>query len=534
MTKVKGITLHPFLFGAYPVLSLLAHNINDVLIEDALRSLVVSLVGVAVLLVVFRLLLRDWHRASLVTTLLVILFFSYGHLYSFLRYETILGNTFGRHRYLVLLWLIFSCVGTWLIWKKVRKPEKWSEALNVIVAIALAFPLYQIAVFEVRLASARANRDELTITSGDQELAGGEILPDIYYIILDEYARQDALKTYYLYDNSDFIQSLEDMGFYVAHRSQSNYASTEPSLGSSLNLDYLWALGDDFVAGNKDRSELHQMVKDNKVRRILSDLGYMEITFETGHYHTEFVDADLYLTPPQDSSSELHSLWRLNKFETMLLHTTAGRLITDSANVLGFLVPELNYPFKEHRERILFTLEKLEQLPSLQGPKFVFAHVICPHGPMVFGPNGEFVDQSAPFTLSSGLEALASDERMLRYRDQVAFISNRIEHILNMILINSETEPIIILQGDTGGSLGAPIPIKARMAILNAYYLPYGGSQLLYDSISPVNTFRVVLNYYFGGEYELLKDEAYYSPIDDIYNFQFIPNEVFAPEDNNH
>jgi len=297
-----------------------------------------------------------------------------------------------------------------------------------------------------------------------------------------------------------------------------------------MNLDYLWALGDDFVAGNKDRSELHQMVKDNKVRRILSDLGYMEITFETGHYHTEFVDADLYLTPPQDSSSELHSLWRLNKFETMLLHTTAGRLITDSANIIGFLVPEINYPYKEHRQRILFTLEKLEQLPSMQGPKFVFAHIICPHGPMVFGPNGEFVDQSGPFTLASGLDALMGHEAMLGYRDQVAFISTRIERILNMILMNSETEPIIILQGDTGGSLGSPIPIKARMAILNAYYLPYGGSQLLYDSISPVNTFRVIFNYYFGGEYELLEDEAYFSPIDDIYNFQFIPNEEFEAE----
>jgi hypothetical protein len=68
------------------------------------------------------------------------------------------------------------------------------------------------------------------------------------------------------------------------------------------------------------------------------------------------------------------------------------------------------------------------------------------------------------------------------------------------------------------------------VAILNAYYLPYGGSELLYDSISPVNTFRLIFNYYFDGDYELLEDKAYYSPIDDIYNFQFIPNEVFELE----
>jgi hypothetical protein len=298
-----------------------------------------------------------------------------------------------------------------------------------------------------------------------------------------------------------------------------------------MNLDYLWALGDDFVAGNKDRSELHQLVKDNLVRQILSNLGYMEITFQTGHYHTEFVDADLYMSPSYDYLSDLDPFLRLNGFETMLIQTTAGRLLIDSTKVFpGFLLPVIEYPYKEHRQRILFTLEKLEQIPPLQGPKFVFAHIICPHGPMVFGPNGEFVDHSTPFTLASGLDALEGHEVMLGYRDQVAFISSRIEHILKMILTNSETEPIIILQGDTGGSLGSPIPIKARMAILNAYYLPYGGSELLYDSISPVNTFRLIFNYYFGGDYELLEDEAYFSPIDDIYNFQFIPNEVFETE----
>ncbi len=214
ITKGKRITLYPFLFGAYPVLTLLAYNINEVLIEDALRSLVISMAGVAILLVVFRLLLRNWHRASLQTTLSVLLFFSYGHVYQFLRYETILGSTFSRHRYLVLLWLAIFCVGIWLIWKKIRTPEKWSEALNVIAAITLALPIYQIVHFEARMASAKANRDDLAITTLDQELSRGELLPDIYYIILDEYARQDALKSFYLYDNSEFIKSLEDLGFY--------------------------------------------------------------------------------------------------------------------------------------------------------------------------------------------------------------------------------------------------------------------------------------------------------------------------------
>jgi len=49
------------------------------------------------------------------------------------------------------------------------------------------------------------------------------------------------------------------------------------------------------------------------------------------------------------------------------------------------------------------------------------------------------------------------------------------------------------------------------MEILNAYYLPERGKAALYESISPINTFRVILNLYFGAHLELLSDESYYS-----------------------
>jgi hypothetical protein len=48
------------------------------------------------------------------------------------------------------------------------------------------------------------------------------------------------------------------------------------------------------------------------------------------------------------------------------------------------------------------------------------------------------------------------------------------------------------------------------MRILNAYYLPDAGGGELYESISPVNSFRVLFNTYFGGKLELLADTAYF------------------------
>ncbi len=52
-----------------------------------------------------------------------------------------------------------------------------------------------------------------------------------------------------------------------------------------------------------------------------------------------------------------------------------------------------------------------------------------------------------------------------------------------------------------------------RMKNLNAYYFPDGGSPQVYDSVSPVNTFRIIFNRYFGADLPLLPDRHYYSNI---------------------
>ena len=40
--------------------------------------------------------------------------------------------------------------------------------------------------------------------------------PDVYYVILDGYARADALATHYGYDNEPFLDALRERGFVVA------------------------------------------------------------------------------------------------------------------------------------------------------------------------------------------------------------------------------------------------------------------------------------------------------------------------------
>ena len=41
------------------------------------------------------------------------------------------------------------------------------------------------------------------------------IEPDIYYIVLDSYGGADVLKDSYSYDNSEFVNDLQELGFII-------------------------------------------------------------------------------------------------------------------------------------------------------------------------------------------------------------------------------------------------------------------------------------------------------------------------------
>ena len=84
------------------------------------------------------------------------------------------------------------------------------------------------------------------------------------------------------------------------------------------------------------------------------------------------------------------------------------------------------------------------------------------------------------------------------------------------------------MQGDTGGGLSIDWkePTKEmifeRMANLNVVYFPDGNYEDLYEDITPVNTFRIIFNKYFNGDYELHVDKNFWSNGDRPYDYSNI------------
>jgi hypothetical protein len=524
MSKLRNTPFYPLLLGIYPVLALLAYNVVEIEAVDALRPLLITLTGTALLLLFTRWLFKNWARASLVTAFVVTMFFIYGHVYRLLKQVQVMGVLIGRHRYLIALWVLLLLAGAWAILKRVRKPESATGPLNAISLLLLALPLFQITQHQYNLFKAGDSLNPDRVQACALSHPEGQIPPDVYYIIPDAYARADVLEGMFHYDNSAFLGQLESMGFQVADKSLSNYSQTVLSLSSALNMSYLEDLGEGVNQGEKDRTWLIPALKHGVVRRELECLGYTVVAFNTNFHWTTWRDADVFMTSTPGSLSGLQALGEISAFEAMLVRSSAGLILVDGIRVMPDLFEApVKIPYAKHRERVLHVIDNLDQLSGIPGPKFVFAHFVAPHPPYIFDAKGEPVEPSGDFTFLDDTDEENLGWKLRAYGDQVSYINKRLLGIFENILAESQVKPIIILQADHGPPYSSSLE---RLSILNAYFLPDAEQGVIYESITPVNSFRVVFDLYFHGEYGLLEDRAYYSSYNDPYVFQ-----VFNPQD---
>ena len=191
------------------------------------------------------------------------------------------------------------------------------------------------------------------------------------------------------------------------------------------------------------------------------------------------------------------------------------------------------YPFDALRKIILYQFDSIPEVVRLDGPKFVFMHIISPHPPYLFGPHGEPLETSGKFTLAEGMNEAIPTGGIL-YRDQAIYITSLVEEALETIVKESDVPPVIILQADHGPEVGlnlnSPYSEEAwqRTAILNAYLVPEKCADDLYPTITPVNSFRLVNRCLFGQDIEMLDDLIFFSfwPRINAYEFVDITGEV--------
>jgi hypothetical protein len=443
-------------------------------------------------------LLGDRRKASALICVLLVLFFSYGPIHDLIGHDTVweIGN--GEHWPLLLTWALLAALGAAWVIRTGRDVERVTKFLTAVGGTLVVINLGLLSVHITQTWRVSASLPSRQPLAGSQSMSTRSgPLPDVYYIIVDRYPDTATLQQVFRYDNHEFLDFLTAKGFYVARQSRSNYLKTAWSLASSLNMDYINYLTRELGAQRTEWTHIYPLLEDYRVWHFLKDRGYRFVhigsDFDPTRYNGNADENVNAFSPPR-------AYWEL-------LNLTPLAGVGEEADI-GVLDRE-----RMRWERTRFEFEALGQMPQVKGPKFVFVHLIVPHPPYVFERDGSFLQP----------EVAADRSREENFRNQVIATNEQLKVAIESILNTSKVPPIILLQGDEG-----PFPVRyeqnqsgfewqnatrgelrEKTGILNAYHLPGVAKDQLYPSISPVNSFRLVFNLYFGTRFALLPDEVY-------------------------
>lgn len=483
----KYFIIHPFLFAVYPIIYLYSHNVNDVSLKEIIIPSLFSLSFTLILWILLNIVLRQRLRSAFLTTFLLCSFFLYGHFFEYLEQKDIFVPAY-RHRQLIPLVLLIIGYSYYFL-RRVINFKTMTQILNVVGIILILINIPNVIAYKSN-ATQEIDENNQNLRIKDIEISRFDkdiFFHDIYYIIFDAYASLDTMKTVYNYEDLYLKKFLDERLFFIADKSMLKYSSTYKSLHSSLNMEH--------VNENIPNKNLGKSILDSKVTRYLKSKGYKYIyisdqPFYDGTYSNPYADLDLKTL----QSGEKYAIEEISPFHLILIKTTMLR---------GFYNKMIKDGLR-HRNSELQKIRILKKIVPFDGPKFVLSHHLISHVPFVFDSNGGMVDKKNHYNWK--------DKNI--YLDAYIFSNKVMIDLISTILQNSKYPPIIIIQSDHGprGGMGKNTnPKKLNLGtewqkIFNAYYLPDGGNRIIYDSISPANTFRIIFNYYFNEDYTLLED----------------------------
>src|SRR3989344_12351 len=487
-----------FLLAIYPVLFLYSHNLNE--LGHQPFWLIVIMIASLALAVIFYFfiskLVVDKTKAGIYSAAFLTFFFSYEYFRNILnKANKTLQIGFFEHQYLMFLsvWVLIFVVLFYFL-RKSKTFIDLGKFLNVFALTLIILALTGVVRYTV--AGQKNMPDTLTMEEKkfveDFKKKSNQPFPDVYYIVPDGYGNFNALQEYFGYNSAEFVKFLNQKEFQVAKHSRSNYPNTQFSLAASLNMNYVDS------SATEGSAKLMEMIRYNKVLSLFKALGYKFVTFDSGYAITNY----------KKNADVLFDGGFLGEFPLLVLRSTALQPLFTGYWSIGY-----NFD-NEMRKRILYTFDKLgEEVPQIEGPKFVIAHVNLPHMPYLLDRNGKAV-------YVAGYGESFKPEDMSAFLDYSIFGAKKIQEAVDRILKNSKTPPVIIVQSDHGFTIGedegktdtsySDKGVRIRFSNLSAYHLPGIRKGLLPQDLTPVNTFRFIFNSYFGAKYPLLANKHYF------------------------
>jgi uncharacterized membrane protein len=461
--------LFPFIFAVYFVLSVYEHNIGQVYFTDTLLPLGIILVGTYLVYYKLNHLIDSRKRAGLITFGFMIIGFTYRIQIKFI-----------QGRALILANLIFAAVTFLLIYKK-------DFSFRNLTWIANILTIFMLVIVLISISSSVMEGDSELVNSHNMEVSKSVNTPDIYYIIPDRYARNDILEEHYNFTNSEFTDSLQNKGFYISNRSYTNYAGSYLSLASSTNMQYLQDMGLDENGKQKD---IYPILDNHRLQEVLKSQDYQ-------YYHLGFTYLPTSYNPNSDINRNEYleiAGFRIGAFERILISNTP---------FINLINNDRSAKVEDTRK----TFQELEEISTKRKPKFVLAHLQMPHPPFAFNKNRKLLENPDQLTYEQ------------KYLEQLQATNKFLNETLDEIIANEDRNTVIVVQSDEGPHVFTDRKVnwkeasdrqkRKRLGVINAIYAPGMNESKFYPRMTPVNTFRIIFNEYFGSNLSLQEDKVY-------------------------
>ncbi len=468
-------------------------------VKFILSNLFLTLVGTLIVLILALVVFRNKKKASVFTFLFCLLCLVFGYLHDSLK--QINGFLF-LTKFTTLLPII-SLLVVFLIIYLFKRKAGFNELylfLNLLFVILL--------LSEIPNSVKRYNLDKSVHNLIDFRFSAfhdykparqlpDSLKPDIYFLVFDAMASSKSLQADLGKNNFQLDSFLRRRGFFVATDSKANYNWTIHSLSSTFNMDYLPSWISPVMNDPKSYFWGSASILDNSLFSILKKEGYQTSSFQP----ISFNNTDWPGTPYFNSLKESHFYYK----------TLPGRVYRDifwnySKIDISFIKEQqMQIIDSRNREKKTFldtTITLIKNSCSKTGrPKFIYGHFMLPHDPYTFDSTGKIKTAEEMIVVKKGN---ISDN----YFNQVIFAGKVIKELVTYIQKHNKKNTIIIIEGDHGYRTEMGDRAGYSFQNLSSFYFPDQKYNLLYDSISPVNTFRVVLNKYFSARLPLLKDST--------------------------
>jgi len=519
--KKNSKIFHPFLIAFFPIIAVYSVNIGLIQLEQFIFPTLIIVGGAFLFFLCLKYVLKNAKKAALIVTLAFIIFFSFGHVYNMLNQVSIGDIDLGSNRILLPIFVISFGIGSFLIVRTKRTLDNATSIVNTISVVFITVIIAMVGIeafgcdecliqqtYSLGIFSNQIMDSTLYFEEHSFSVSESDSLPNVYYIILDGYPRNDVLKKHLDFDNSEFIDFLKQREFYVAENSYSNYSLSSTSIPATMNMNYINFLADELGEDSRSYDPLlgkdFGLYADNQVIKNFKSMGYKVAKIGS-------VPMYLHEMPLADLSLCYKSI---HLMDNRLFDTVAR------TSMIGYFIERWSEDMQ--RQIILCAFEELPKISSYyEEPVFAWSHIMIPHFPLIFGADGEPVTPGESLLVMNNPHLFEGTDSSWnikqQFLQQLQFANKKSIKLIDKILEN-EKQSIIIIQSDHGSAFDVNLhdptddDVHQRLSNINAIYFPdEKPREILMNDQTNVNTFRIVFNSYFGSDYDILEDKIYWN-----------------------